>query len=184
MPQTGTLRSWNDDRGFGFIAPNDGGPEIFVHVRAFPRDGTHPTVGEKLTFEVGPGRDGKRQALSVVRLAVGRTRGRPVTASRRADKTSWVGTLMFFVLLGGLAAIGYKHFAQSQHRRTLASQPATATAESSTSPAQSAFRCDGRKHCSQMTSCVEAKWFINNCPGTQMDGNNDGIPCEQQWCTN
>jgi hypothetical protein len=33
-----------------------------------------------------------------------------------------------------------------------------------------------------MTSCAEAKFFLNNCPGTKMDGNNDGIPCEQQWC--
>ena len=46
----------------------------------------------------------------------------------------------------------------------------------------SRFSCDGRTHCSQMTSCEEATWFINNCPGTQMDGNNDGVPCESQWC--
>ena len=44
------------------------------------------------------------------------------------------------------------------------------------------FRCDGRQHCSQMTSCAEATYFSNNCPNTKMDGNNDGIPCEQQWC--
>lgn len=44
------------------------------------------------------------------------------------------------------------------------------------------FSCDGRQHCSQMTSCAEATYFSNNCPNTKMDGNNDGIPCEQQWC--
>lgn len=44
------------------------------------------------------------------------------------------------------------------------------------------YRCDGRVHCSQMTSCEEAKFFLDNCPGTKMDGDNDGIPCEQQWC--
>jgi hypothetical protein len=47
---------------------------------------------------------------------------------------------------------------------------------------QQSFACDGRVHCSQMTSCEEATWFINNCPGTKMDGNNDGVPCESQWC--
>ena len=46
-----------------------------------------------------------------------------------------------------------------------------------------AFRCDGRTMCSQMTSCAEAKYFLRNCPGTKMDGNHDGVPCEQQWCT-
>jgi hypothetical protein len=43
-------------------------------------------------------------------------------------------------------------------------------------------RCDGRTHCSQMKSCEEAKFFIENCPGTKMDGNRDGVPCEKQWC--
>lgn len=44
------------------------------------------------------------------------------------------------------------------------------------------FECDGRTHCSQMTSCAEAKFFIRNCPDIKMDGNNDGVPCESQWC--
>ena len=53
---------------------------------------------------------------------------------------------------------------------------------SSTKPAAPSFTCDGRKHCSQMTSCAEATYFSNNCPGTKMDGNHDGVPCEKQWC--
>ncbi|PLY05226.1 MAG: DNA-binding protein [Arcobacter sp.] len=47
---------------------------------------------------------------------------------------------------------------------------------------QPKFKCDGRQYCSQMRSCEEAKFFINNCPNTKMDGNNDGVPCEKQWC--
>lgn len=43
-------------------------------------------------------------------------------------------------------------------------------------------RCDGRRYCSQMTSCEEATWFLKNCPGTKMDGDHDGVPCETQWC--
>ena len=45
-----------------------------------------------------------------------------------------------------------------------------------------AFRCDGRTRCSQMTSCAEATFFLQNCPGVKMDGDKDGIPCERQWC--
>ena len=184
MPQTGTLRSWNEDRGFGFVAPTDGGPEIFVHISAFPRDGARPTIGERLTYELGPGRDGKSQATRVVRLAVGRDiRGRASATSRHAIRTSWFGLLVLLVLVGGVGAYGYNHFAQAQKRRALASQPPTSTAEITDLRTPGAFRCDGRTHCSQMTSCSEAKWFINNCPGTMMDGNNDGTPCEQQWCT-
>ena len=40
------------------------------------------------------------------------------------------------------------------------------------------YQCDGRQHCSQMGSYEEAKYFIENCPNTKMDGDNDGIPCE------
>jgi len=49
-------------------------------------------------------------------------------------------------------------------------------------PPATAFRCDGRVYCSQMTSCAEATYFLKNCPGVKMDGDNDGIPCERQWC--
>ena len=44
------------------------------------------------------------------------------------------------------------------------------------------YSCDGRTHCSQMRSCEEATFFLRNCPGTQMDGNMDGVPCERQHC--
>lgn len=44
------------------------------------------------------------------------------------------------------------------------------------------YTCDGREYCSQMTSCAEATFFINNCPNVKMDGNHDGVPCESQWC--
>ncbi|MBY5992396.1 excalibur calcium-binding domain-containing protein [Ferrimonas balearica] len=40
------------------------------------------------------------------------------------------------------------------------------------------FRCDGRQYCSQMTSREEAVFFTRHCPDTKMDGDGDGIPCE------
>lgn len=58
------------------------------------------------------------------------------------------------------------------------SQPVLITQSASTP----SFACDGRQHCSQMTSCAEATYFIQHCPNTKMDGNHDGIPCEKQWC--
>ncbi len=61
-------------------------------------------------------------------------------------------------------------------------QPVQSIAPLLEQPAPQRFTCDGRTHCSQMTSCEEATYFINHCPGTQMDGNGDGVPCESQWC--
>jgi hypothetical protein len=51
------------------------------------------------------------------------------------------------------------------------------------SPRRSMFACDGRAYCSQMTSCDEAKYFVEHCPNVNMDGNHDGVPCEKQWCS-
>jgi hypothetical protein len=59
-----------------------------------------------------------------------------------------------------------------------ARQGAVATPADSTA----AYQCDGRKRCTQMTSCQEARWFNQHCPGMEMDGDGDGEPCEEQWC--
>lgn len=214
MPHTGILRHWHDDRGFGFIAPTQGGPEIFVHIGAFPRDGTRPVEGERLGYELAPGRDGKPQAVNVTRLAVGAARpvrtpadeddrpARPARAEGRArperherpDRagTPVLGTIALVVVLFVLGAWGYRQYTSSMHRKELAAQPVDRGAEPGSPlpqlaapvarPDAARFTCDGRTHCSQMTSCEEATWFINHCPGTAMDGNGDGVPCEQQWC--
>ncbi len=44
------------------------------------------------------------------------------------------------------------------------------------------YSCEGKVWCSQMTSCEEATFYLNNCPNVKIDGDGDGIPCERQWC--
>jgi uncharacterized membrane protein YsdA (DUF1294 family)/cold shock CspA family protein len=61
----GKLRSWNDERGFGFIEPTQGGEEIFVHIKSFPSGTGRPVVGLPLSFEVELGPQGKKRAKSV-----------------------------------------------------------------------------------------------------------------------
>jgi cold shock CspA family protein len=61
---SGILRSWNDERGFGFIAPTHGGAELFVHISALPRDGSRPVAGDSVTYELGRGKNGKPQAAA------------------------------------------------------------------------------------------------------------------------
>jgi uncharacterized membrane protein YsdA (DUF1294 family)/cold shock CspA family protein len=65
MQFTGTLKSWNDERGFGFIAPAQGGQEIFIHIKAFPAGTGRPSIGQPLSFEVETTADGKKRARSV-----------------------------------------------------------------------------------------------------------------------
>ena len=186
MRLSGTLRSWKDDRGFGFIAPTHGGAELFVHISALPRDGSRPTVGEKLTYELGRGKTGQPQAVNVQREAIGRPIDRArVRGSESSPSRSLLPRVVGLMLLLALGVFGFNQY---QKRRPVPPPPPqalTSTPEpvAITETAAQGFRCDGRTHCSQMTSCTEAKFFLGNCPGTRMDGNNDGVPCEQQWCT-
>lgn len=186
MRLTGMLRTWNDERGFGFIAPTHGGADLFVHVSAFARDGSRPVVGEALSFELGQGKDGKPQAVKVIRGAVGaaRPQARREPSPKPVHGAGWLGTVLLLSVAVVAAWWLHGRYQASAHRRQLESlPPVAAPAPEVTAPAQTSFRCDGRTQCSQMTSCAEATWFINHCPGTQMDGNHDGVPCEQQWCT-
>ena len=63
----GVLKSWNDERGFGFITPHDGGPPVFVHARHCELHRMQrPQVGLEVTFEVVRAEDGRLQARQVL----------------------------------------------------------------------------------------------------------------------
>lgn len=60
MSQRGTVKFFNTDRGYGFIKPDDGGPDVFVHVSAVHTAGIeHLAEGQRIGFEVEPDRKGK-----------------------------------------------------------------------------------------------------------------------------
>jgi len=185
----GKLDKWNDDRGFGFITPARGGEPVFVHISAFPRDGQRPTLGEALSFEVEPAGDGKKRAINVRRPgAPTRARSHPQVAypagrgsHRSHGKRSLAGAAMAVALVAFSGSWLYGQVGGGRGGISPAAAGDALPAESR--QLTSSFRCDGRTHCSQMTSCEEAKFFLKNCPGTKMDGDGDGIPCEQQWCT-
>jgi len=179
MQLTGILRSWNDDRGFGFIAPTHGGAELFVHISAFPRDGSRPVEGESLTYELGRGENGKPQAVRVVRQAIGVRAPKVSSPPRRSGSSSPFKGLLLLLIVVASVAYAYRRFASSTNSSASVLPTAAVHIPQTT---QSPFRCDGRTYCSQMTSCAEATYFLKNCPGVKMDGNNDGVPCEQQWC--
>jgi cold shock CspA family protein len=203
MRFTGKLKTWTDDKGFGFIMPTEGGQDIFVHISEYPR-GRTPILNEMLSFEVALNPQGKKKA---VRVRVGdalavtprqdsfapmrqefpaRTR-RDTPRPSLSRKPSSGGLLRRLIVLAIIVVLGW-----SGYRYYISRLPPSSAEASllqgigklfrSRSPAASPFSCDGRVHCSQMSSCKEAKYFLKNCPGTKMDGDGDGIPCEQQLC--
>jgi cold shock CspA family protein len=64
----GELVEWNPETAFGTIRPAGGGEEVRVSQVAFPMDGDIPHLGEKLSFEIVTGRDGRKAAAQVRRL--------------------------------------------------------------------------------------------------------------------
>jgi cold shock protein len=64
MP-TGKIKMWNDEKGFGFIKPDDGGVDVFFHVSAL-REGDEIAKETAVTFEIGvDAKSGKTKAVSV-----------------------------------------------------------------------------------------------------------------------
>ena len=60
---TGTVKWFNATKGFGFIAPDEGGKDVFVHISALERAGIRSiNEGQKVEFEMGRGRDGRTSA--------------------------------------------------------------------------------------------------------------------------
>ena len=60
---TGTVKWFNPTKGFGFIEPEDGSKDVFVHISAVERAGLGSLgEGQKISYEVQPGRDGKSSA--------------------------------------------------------------------------------------------------------------------------
>ena len=65
MRRTGFLRTWHEDRGFGFIMPQDGGKDVFVHITAVQAAGLRGlNDGQKVSYEVAMER-GKAAATNL-----------------------------------------------------------------------------------------------------------------------
>ncbi|MCC4617257.1 cold shock domain-containing protein [Xanthomonas campestris pv. asclepiadis] len=193
MRTHGTLTRWNTDRGFGFITPAQPGDDLFVHISAFPRGFETPQIGEVISFETEPGPDGRPRAVRVVRAGTHAPRhDAPVrrNATRRAPAKGRIGlgkVLLMMVVLGG-GAFAYQQRDYLIDAFTPAPAPeqtpplARPAAAAPASAPTSQYSCGGRTHCSQMTSCDDATYVLQHCPNTAMDGDHDGVPCEQQWC--
>jgi len=63
---TGTVKWFNTTKGYGFIAPDTGGKDVFVHISAVERSGlTGLADNQKVTFDIESGRDGRESAVNL-----------------------------------------------------------------------------------------------------------------------
>ena len=213
----GKIKSYNAERGFGFIEIEGQDQahakveDIFFHITELPNKAVAPKIGERLKFRTIV-QNNKTRAVNIVRLDLKNTSESEQKSiqqygnkanlqqkllktgrNKQAKKSSFdllsfmvgIGILVIFlsVLIPMLKDVYHRQMLKYQSPKYDAEMTNTQHVVSATPKQQSSseFRCDGRTHCSQMRSYEEAVYFINHCPGTKMDGNGDGIPCERQF---
>lgn len=107
MRQEGRIAKWNDERGFGFIAPCEGGHTVFVHISSFPRSNRRPSLNEAVSYTLAFDSHGRPQANDV-RFIVGSRSASPMLQILRWDIAVPIGFAMsFLVALAALVAVGW-----------------------------------------------------------------------------
>jgi cold shock CspA family protein len=198
--ESGKLVRWLDDKGYGFIRPDGGGNDLFLHISAVRGMSRPPVVGDTLHYQTEFDASGKRRAIQVRIEGVppaltleplARNRARPASPAR-SDRLSpnpkprrnrpqkgrsplpWLAALL---IIGGVSA--YNPWTP---RPVAVVDPPTTLPEGEAVIPEQSFQCqEGKVYCSQMRSREEAEFYLEHCPGMKMDGDGDGIPCESQF---
>ena len=102
MRYQGKITNWKDDKGFGFITPNDGGQQAFVHIKSFSNRHRRPVGNEIVTYELKTDTRGRAQAESVV-FAGERV---SAAASSGYSNASLILVVTFIIVVAGSAFAG------------------------------------------------------------------------------
>ncbi len=173
MRLQGRVIEWNDERGFGFIVQNGTSERTFLHVSAFRKSQCRPVVGSLVTYEIRRDDKGRLQAA-----AAELTGGKP---SRQDSSGAFSTAIVGLALLLMLGYVGYDRFSNSGSTISASAHKIVSDRDALTPHPE--FQCKPEKNsCSKMASCAEARFHQERCKVPDMDGDGDGIPCEQQWC--
>jgi len=182
----GRLKRWNEDKGFGFIGTDNDKNDIFIHISALKRMDRRPVIGDNIEYQIHIGNDGKKRAVNakIEGVAEVRTKLKRTNNKHYKKSSNSLYKLIPIVLIIFIGFISYTEFIKKNQLTNTVITPISQDSGNHVNYSnQVNFSCDGKQYCSEMTSCGEARFYQNNCPGTRMDGDGDGIPCESQWCT-
>ena len=181
--QKGVLFTWKDEKGFGFILPENCGKNIFIHISAFGKIDRRPKVGDIVYYhlKITSNQKGKYSAYNATIEGVKKEPKRLSRKPTRKGISFWkmtAGFMVFFMIF----VYGISKIKMSSPSPQI-EVPQMEVPIIETSPLSSQFQkyhCAGKVHCSEMDSCEEARYYLRNCPNVKIDGDGDGIPCEQQ----
>jgi uncharacterized membrane protein YsdA (DUF1294 family)/cold shock CspA family protein len=100
----GKITDWKDDKGFGFITPNGGGPKVFVHIKSFTNRQRRPVGNELVTYELTSDARGRPQGVNVAFVG-----DRPYSSPTAAPGPGVVAltfAAVFLAFVGGAVATG------------------------------------------------------------------------------
>jgi len=172
----GKLKTWNDSKGFGFIQSAEVGTDTFVHISALKGMSRKPKAGDFIYFEIEKQANGKTRAKNC-RIEGVFALPQKVKKYRVERTTQSKSKLVSVLIIIAIGAFAYQRVNTQVNNAPYNNAAPMVNPQILSSP-NIQFSCDGRQHCSQMTSRAEAEFFIKHCPNTKMDGDNDGIPCE------
>lgn len=187
--------------------------DVFIHISVLKKMARKPIVGDSILFQTEVQNDGKRKAViaSIEGVAVvaasATTRSHSHIQSRsenfnnknkahyHSPRKSSFNTIIPLLIIVAIVIFGFKQYQEFNEAPAIDEVPVLTNEDTQPMPmyetkartqatATPSFQCEaGKTHCSHMSSCAEATFYIQHCPNTQMDGNGDGIPCERQWCS-
>lgn len=192
--QKGVLFKWNDERGFGFILPENCSEDIFIHISAFGKIARRPKEGDIIYYYVKTASN-KKSKYSAYNASIEgvkstttnhfKSRNNRVSTNRvkpkRWLKKSAQNGNSFWKMIG-IFMLCFIIFVYGISKIRISSPPKSPQIETPQieNYQSQQYHCAGKVYCSEMDSCEEARYYLHNCPGVKIDGDGDGMPCEGQ----
>ena len=183
MPITNVAKitSWNEAKGFGFAEVNR--KKYFVHVSALGPITRNPRVGDSIVVtEFLETPKGPRIVLGVlegVPLKNNQVNNKNTSGYYRKRKMN-AALIILLISIPVIVLVNCQGYLFNRDETSYSAVELNQN-KNKENDFSSKFNCDGRIYCSQMNSYEEALFFLRNCPGVQMDGDGDGVPCERQF---
>ena len=165
----GKLVKWDDAKGFGFIKCNELSRDTFIHISTLKSMSRKPKYGDFIYFDVVQHK-GKARAINARIEGVKANPTFKISKGYRPRSNKF----LLITIIVAMAAFSLQRIDKSNVPSPKVQPKLIPVIDI---PRQD-FSCDGRQYCSQMNSRAEVNFFNRHCPNTKMDGDNDGIPCE------
>jgi cold shock CspA family protein len=198
MLHQGRLKSWDVKKGRGLIQQTKAGPDIPLSSSGFRKTPELLQDGDIIFFQIEVDDQARPRAVQAYKagqsFAPAPLVNRPKLSSLLFQQLlsaivclsilGWLSYQLWY-LLGPAAepVISELSAPEILLEQTRLSDEAVWPQLQKPQQQGTEWQCEGKIRCTEMRSCEEAMFYLNNCPDVTIDGDGDGIPCEQQWCT-